>query len=413
MQREDNYETISERLEYFLEEIFKPRFSLAERMKALSFIKNVSTWYPYPVSGVPECQEVVYTKQEVSKFASVKSAAVTVYDSEHNEQVTEVLPVSFASADSDAGELRWPDYSRISEIFRKTKENDFLLALSCCSGALDFALSFPLPESVSPWLFAGLLCGEGIGMAGCISNTLSVPADSDLVIEGHIDRSEFSRSGSRFPLFHITAITSKTDASIPLEPEGEALVKRNRGYEKLMLPLLKKFAVPELEDIAFADGGVCSQVLVLKIAKRYEGEAIKVAHAIWGSQLGIKNKAVIIVDGNFEIRDREKLSGCILENYIPRGNTSFTRGPGCGKICIDATAKLNPEHCSRSMESGKKRVMTFVNEGDPLPKDSLVVIEVKDKGNAALAQAVAGCDMIAHSRFIGEGEDSSLFISSL
>src|SRR5438874_6139588 len=52
---------------------------------------------------------------------------------------------------------------------------------------LPYAATAPLPPSVEELLFAGFLNGRGIELVKCKTIDLEVPANAEIVIEGHVD----------------------------------------------------------------------------------------------------------------------------------------------------------------------------------------------------------------------------------
>ena len=51
----------------------------------------------------------------------------------------------------------------------------------------------PVPETLSEYQFAGLLRGERVVLADCVSQPLKVPAEAEIVIEGEVSLSRLSR----------------------------------------------------------------------------------------------------------------------------------------------------------------------------------------------------------------------------
>jgi hypothetical protein len=51
----------------------------------------------------------------------------------------------------------------------------------------------PVPETLSEYQFAGLLRGERVVLADCVSQPLKVPAEAEIVIEGEVSLNRLSR----------------------------------------------------------------------------------------------------------------------------------------------------------------------------------------------------------------------------
>src|ERR1700689_3961194 len=81
----------------------------------------------------------------------------------------------------------------------------------------------PVPDTLSEYQFAGLLRGRKVELVPCVSVPLKVPAEAEIVLEGHVALDEFADEGpygdhtgyynsvERFPVFHISAITMRRD----------------------------------------------------------------------------------------------------------------------------------------------------------------------------------------------------------
>ena len=53
----------------------------------------------------------------------------------------------------------------------------------------------PVPETLSEYQFAGLLRGERMALAECVSQPLKVPAEAEIVIEGEVSLSDYAPEG--------------------------------------------------------------------------------------------------------------------------------------------------------------------------------------------------------------------------
>ena len=119
-----------------------------------------------------------------------------------------------------------------------------------------------------------------------------------------------------------------------------------------------------------------------------------------------------------------------MENYIPRVNTYFTRGliderdtsapqKGFGgKMCIDAMGAVNAlpfdnAETDLSKVSCKSNLISYINRGENIPKNSAIVIVVDDKErNSSLLRTTAKADVVRDAEFVGDGVTSTLVISA-
>src|SRR3954462_9835367 len=76
----------------------------------------------------------------------------------------------------------------------------------------------PVPDTLSEYQFAGLLRGKRVDLVDCKTVPLKVPAEAELVLEGHVSLEEYGDEGpygdhtgyynavEQFPVFRLTAI---------------------------------------------------------------------------------------------------------------------------------------------------------------------------------------------------------------
>ena len=81
----------------------------------------------------------------------------------------------------------------------------------------------PVPDTVSEYQFAGLLRGAKVELVDCKTIPLKVPAEAEIVLEGHVSLQEYGDEGpygdhtgyynavEKFPVFTISAITMRRD----------------------------------------------------------------------------------------------------------------------------------------------------------------------------------------------------------
>ena len=81
----------------------------------------------------------------------------------------------------------------------------------------------PVPDTLSEYQFAGLLRGRKVELVPCKTIPLKVPAEAEIVLEGHVMLDEYADEGpfgdhtgyynsvEKFPVFQISAITMRRD----------------------------------------------------------------------------------------------------------------------------------------------------------------------------------------------------------
>jgi len=153
----------------------------------------------------------------------------------------------------------------------------------------------PVPETLSEYQFAGLLRGRRVELVDCRTVPLKVPAQAEIVLEGHVALDEFGEEGpygdhtgyynavERFPVFRLSAITMRRSPIYlstftgrpPDEPSvlGEAL-------NEVFIPLLQQ-QFPEIVDFWLPPEGCSYRIAVVAIRKAYPGHAKRVMMGIW------------------------------------------------------------------------------------------------------------------------------------
>src|SRR5258705_7424054 len=127
-----------------------------------------------------------------------------------------------------------------------------------------YAASAPLPPTIDEFLFAGFLRGEPVRLAKAVTSDLEIPAEAEIVIEGHIDpRDELVLEGpfgdhtgfyslaDYYPKVHVTAVTMREDPIWPhtivgRPPRGDFYL--GHATERIFLPLLK-LTIPQIVDL--------------------------------------------------------------------------------------------------------------------------------------------------------------------
>ncbi len=179
----------------------------------------------------------------------------------------------------------------------------------------------PLPENISEMAFAGFLRGERTRVTKLKENGLTVPAESEFVLEGFVPPHERRMEGpygdhfghyslaAPFPVFNVKRIWHRDGAVFPIsvvgKPPQEDQVLGDT-IQEMMLPLLKLMH-PEIVDLwAYQEAGF-HNLLVISVKQRFDKEAIKTAlWALGEGQLAL-SKCVVLVDAG---RERAPVSGC-------------------------------------------------------------------------------------------------------
>lgn len=229
----------------------------------------------------------------------------------------------------------------------------------------------PVPDTLSEYQFAGLLRGRKVELVDCRTVPLKVPAEAEIVLEGHVSLEDYGDEGpygdhtgyynsvEPFPVFTISAITRRQNPIYlstftgrpPDEPSvlGEAL-------NEVFIPLLRQ-QFPEIVDFWLPPEGCSYRIAVISMKKAYPGHAKRVMLGAWSYlRQFMYTKWVIVVDEGVDARDWKDVWWAVSTKMDPaRDITVLENTPidyldfaspesGLGsKIGLDATDKWPPE----------------------------------------------------------------------
>ena len=183
-----------------------------------------------------------------------------------------------------------------------------------------YAASAPLPPAIDEYLFAGFLRKEPVRLARAVTCDLEVPAEAEIVLEGHIDPREelvvegpfgdhtgFYSLADRYPKVHITAITMRSEPIWPHTIVGRPPMEDywlGHATERIFLPLLQ-LTLPEVVDYHMPAEGIFHNLVFVSIDKQYPGQAFKVMNGLWGQGLMSLAKVIVVVDRDVNVRDAD------------------------------------------------------------------------------------------------------------
>jgi 4-hydroxy-3-polyprenylbenzoate decarboxylase len=225
----------------------------------------------------------------------------------------------------------------------------------------------PVPDTLSEYQFAGLLRGKKVELVDCKTVPLKVPAEAEIVLEGHVSLDDYGDEGpygdhtgyynsvEQFPVFTLSAITMRRQPIYlstftgrpPDEPSvlGEAL-------NEVFIPLFQQ-QFPEIVDFWLPPEGCSYRIAVVSLKKAYAGHAKRVMMGVWSYlRQFMYTKWVIVVDADIDARNWKDVMWAVSTRMDPaRDITVIENTPidyldfaspvsGLGsKIGLDATDK--------------------------------------------------------------------------
>lgn len=359
-----------------------------DAVNMLPLLKTVMAMKPRTVSKAP-CQEVVLTGDNIDLDAL---PVQTCWPDEPAPLITWPLVVTEGPGDDkrdstnlgiyrmqvtgkDTTLMRWLKHRGGAGQFDRWKERNTdplpaAAVIGADPGTLLAAVT-PVPDTLSEYQFAGLLRGAKVDLVDCKTIPLKVPAEAEIVLEGHVMLDQFGDEGpygdhtgyynavEPFPVFKISAVTMRRDPIYlttytgrpPDEPSilGEAL-------NEVFIPLLIQ-QFPEITDFWLPPEGCSYRIAVVSMKKSYPGHAKRVMMGVWSFlRQFIYTKFVIVVDDDINARDWKDVMWAVSTRMDPaRDITVIENTPidyldfaspesGLGsKIGLDATTKIPPE----------------------------------------------------------------------
>jgi 4-hydroxy-3-polyprenylbenzoate decarboxylase len=216
---------------------------------------------------------------------------------------------------------------------------------------------------------AGFLRDEGVALAKARTSDLMVPAEAEIVLEGHIllneerlegpfgDHTGYYSMPDPYPVFHVTCITHRNRPIYPASVVGRPPSEdywMGKVTERMFLPLVRTI-LPEVVDMNMPAEGAFHNLVIVSMKKEYPGQARKVMHGLWGMGLMSLAKGIIVVDHFVDVQNVSEVAWRVASNMDPAQDFVFTTGPiddldhasatpkFGSKVGIDATAKMEPE----------------------------------------------------------------------
>ncbi len=371
-----------------------------EAMEMYPLLKTVMAMKPKTVSKAP-CQEIVLTGDDIDL---AKLPIQTCWPGEPAPLITWPLVVTqgpggdkrdtpnlgiyrMQVTGKNTTLMRWLKHRGGAQQYARWKDEKpeplpAAVVIGADPGTILAAVT-PVPDTLSEYQFAGLLRGAKVELVDCKTVPLKVPAQAEIVLEGHVSLTDYGDEGpygdhtgyynavERFPVFTISAITMRKDPIYlstftgrpPDEPSvlGEAL-------NEVFIPLFQQ-QFPEIVDFWLPPEGCSYRIAVVSMKKAYAGHAKRVMMAVWSYlRQFMYTKFVIVVDDDIDARNWKDVMWAVSTRMDPARDitvientpidyldfASPTSGLG-GKLGMDATNKFPGE---TDREWGEKIRMT-------------------------------------------------------
>ncbi len=351
--------------------------SFFDKLRKLGDLFDVAKAGPKRVRSAP-CQEVVETDQP--SLASLP--ILRCWPGDAGRYIT--LPLVFTRDpitgarnvgmyrlqvhDERTLGMHWQTHKGSAEHERVAQEQGKPMEVAIALGGDPVSIysgSAPLPPGIDEMVFAGWLRGSGVPMVACKTVDLEVPAEAEIVLEGHVDPAERRLEGPfgdhtgyyslarEYPVFHLKAITRRKQPIYPTTIVGRPPQEDywlGKATERIFLPIIR-LLLPEVVDMNMPAEGVFHNLVIVSIKKRYPGQARKVMYALWGLGLMMLAKNIIVVSEHVDVHNLSEVAWRATGNIDPTRDLLIVDGPSDdldhasvrhrfgGKMGIDATEK--------------------------------------------------------------------------
>ena len=376
----DSEDALISRVKPLLE--IEPPKGLVDKARALWKIKGVTGNLPKEV-GKARCQSRVLTgdginladlpvmkcwPDDAGRFITLP--VVVTKDPEKGVQNFGMYRMQVIDERTTA--MHWHPGKGADIHYQRSKKLGKPLEAACvlgCEPAVIYSATAPLPPDINELILAGMLMDKPVETVRCRTVDLTVPANSQIVLEGYVEGSETFLEGPfgdhtgyytpqrPFPVFHITALTTDNDPIYPSTVVGwppfeDAIL--GTLTERIFLPFIK-FIIPDIKDMALPAAGLFHNFVFASIDKRYPGQAYKAMDSIWGLGQLSTSKVVVIFDSHVDIHRQDEVLFHLGNNIDPLRDVVIKKGPldildhasseegFGGKMGIDATGKLPEE----------------------------------------------------------------------
>jgi 4-hydroxy-3-polyprenylbenzoate decarboxylase len=370
---EATLDDVARKLEEVLE--MQPPQGLVEKVRGLRRLKSIADSMPRSVRGGP-VHEVVLTGDDVDldllpiqrcwpgdPAPFITLPAVITRDPRTGTR--NVGMYRMQKIDRRATFMHWQLHKDGAADWRGMGERLEVAVALGLDPVTAYAASAPLPKHIDEFMLAGFLKGEPVELVTGKTVGLEVPAHAEIVLEGYIERGELGIEGpfgdhtgyyspaEPFPVFHVTAMTMRSDAVYPSIVVGKPPAEDawlGKATERIFLPAVR-MSVPEIVDYDLPVAGAFHNCVIVSIRKAFPGHARKVMHAIWGLGMLSLSKSVVVVDEWVDVHDYEDVFFRVCANVDPKRDVVLTEGPldhldhapslqfYGGKLGIDATHK--------------------------------------------------------------------------
>jgi 4-hydroxy-3-polyprenylbenzoate decarboxylase len=362
---------------------------MLNRLKMLPKLSQIAEYAPTSVESGPVTEIIQTDKANLNSLPILKSfpkdagkfITFGLTLTKHPETQSRNIGVyRIQIVDDKKAIMHWQIHKRGAQHSEIMKEQNKLIEVAIIIGAdpaTVFSAVAPVPESLDKFFFSGITRGKGIKIVKCKTVDLEVPANAEIVLEGHVDPNDTHMEGpfgdhtgyytpsEPYPVFTLTGIMQRKEPIYLTTVVGKPILEDayiGKVIERSFLPLIRVFQ-PEVVDFSMPAAGWFQGLAVISIKKRYAGQAKKVMLGLWGmGQLSL-TKIFVVVDHDINIHSMNEVIWAVTTRADPKRDTIiFDNVPTDSldpasplvnlgsKMGIDATTKWKEEGYAREIQ---------------------------------------------------------------
>jgi 4-hydroxy-3-polyprenylbenzoate decarboxylase len=383
----ENFTEIGERIVDLTK--LKVPSGMLNRLKMLPKLSQIAEYAPTSVESGPVTEIIQTDKANLNSLPILKSfpkdagkfITFGLTLTKHPDTQSRNIGVyRIQIVDDKKAIMHWQIHKRGAQHSEIMKEQNKLIEVAIIIGAdpaTVFSAVAPVPESLDKFFFSGITRGKGIKIVKCKTVDLEVPANAEIVLEGHVDPNDTHMEGpfgdhtgyytpsEPYPVFTLTGIMQRKEPIYLTTVVGKPILEDayiGKVIERSFLPLIRVFQ-PEVVDFSMPAAGWFQGLAVISIKKRYAGQAKKVMLGLWGmGQLSL-TKIFVVVDHDINIHSMNEVIWAVTTRADPKRDTIiFDNVPTDSldpasplvnlgsKMGIDATTKWKEEGYAREIQ---------------------------------------------------------------
>lgn len=381
----ERLDEITERIDNLFDRAMSPVATFYDKLSMLPLLGEMAHLMPKRVRGRGECQRAVYVGDDIDLSLLpvplwapydggpfITLPLVHTLDADTGAHNTGMYRMQIDSRNTAF--MHWHIHKTGARHYEQYASRGELMPVTVTIGgdpACTYSATAPLPDGIDEYMLAGFIRKKPVTLVKSLTNDIWIPADSDFVIEGYVDPAEekavegpfgdhtgFYSLEDRYPVFHVTCITHRSDAVYPATLVGVPPMEDRyiaEATERIFLSPIRHALQPEITDMYMPPEGVAHNIVLFDIADRYAGNAFKTACSMWGAGQMMFNKFMILTRGaKGSLHDPATIAP-MLAGVDPECDLLVSRGPldvldhsssrfGFGaKMAVDAAHAPRPD----------------------------------------------------------------------